>query len=231
MRNIWWGKSLRIVGIVLMAVTAAFTLMGGAGTTCVALNPAGFGGKFAGIAPFQWLYIAFVLVTTAIGVLGVRAVVLLVKGTSDAYRSSMLVLLSGFVVGAIHIITSRALRGGSMPVDMVVYVTVLTLVVFLLFKLPKVWQGVNFVRPSGGDNIGRQAAAIALASTGMLTLTIQFFMAPTHTIRGINYADVWHVTLTSIGIILILSSIITAAKKPHTASNVERLPLPALESR
>jgi hypothetical protein len=48
--NPWWGKTLRTIGIVLMSLTAAFTLMGGAGTTCVALNPAGFGGKFAGIA-------------------------------------------------------------------------------------------------------------------------------------------------------------------------------------
>ncbi len=56
-RNSWWGKTLRIIGIVLMTLTAAFTLMGGAGTSCVALNPAGFGGNFSGIAPYQWLYV------------------------------------------------------------------------------------------------------------------------------------------------------------------------------
>jgi hypothetical protein len=31
------GKFLRFVGILLMGLTAAFTIMGGAGTTCVAL--------------------------------------------------------------------------------------------------------------------------------------------------------------------------------------------------
>lgn len=231
MRNTWWAKTLRIVGIVFMSLTAAFTLMGGVGTTCVAFNPTGYEGKFAGIAPFQWLYIAYVILTVAIGVLGVRAVVLLVKGTGSAYRDAMVALLLGLVIGVMHIATSRLLRGGSMPVDMVVYVTVLTLVIFLLFKLPKVWQGVNFERPSGGDKIGRQAAAIALASSGLLSLTIQFFMAPTHTIGGINYADVWHVTLSLVGAGLILSGVVTALRKSHTASDVERLPLPIFESR
>jgi hypothetical protein len=79
-RNTWWAKTLRIIGIVLMSLTAAFTLMGGAGTSCVALNPTGFGDSFAPIAKVQWLYILFVLVTLAIGVMGVRAVVLLVQG-------------------------------------------------------------------------------------------------------------------------------------------------------
>lgn len=49
MRNKWGAKLLRIVGIVLMSLTAAFTLMGGVGTTCVALNPTDYEGKFAGL--------------------------------------------------------------------------------------------------------------------------------------------------------------------------------------
>src|SRR5512143_170833 len=131
-RNSWWGRTLRIVGIVLLSLTAAFTLMGGAGTTCVALNPTGFGGKFGGIAPFQWLYILFVLVTTAIGVMGIRAVVILSQGKKNSYRYALIALIAGVVVGFVHLFASRSLRGGSMPVDMVVYTTVLTLVVFLL---------------------------------------------------------------------------------------------------
>ena len=44
---------------------------------------------------------------------------------------------------------------------------------------------------------------------GLLTLTIQFLMAPTHTIGGINYADVWHTTFTIIGVTLIFAGIAT----------------------
>ncbi len=188
-RNTWWGKLLRIVGIVLMGLTAAFTLMGGAGTTCVALNPTGFGGKFSGIEPFQWLYILFVLVTVATGVMGVRAVVVLSQGRKNSYRYALIALIAGTIVGLVHIFTSRALRGGSMPVDMVVYTTVLTLVIFLLFRIPGVWQGVNFEKPAAEGASGRGAAAAAMMASGALTLLIQFLMAPTHTISGVNYAD------------------------------------------
>ena len=50
------------------------------------------------------------------------------------------------MVGWIHIYMSRMLRGKSMPVDAVVYTTVLTLVIFLLFKIPAIWQGVDFTK-------------------------------------------------------------------------------------
>ena len=203
-RNKWWAKTLRIIGIVLMSLTAVFTFMGGAGTTCVALNPTGYEGKFAGIAPFQWLYILFVILTVAIGVMGVRAVVLLIQGKKNAYRYSLIALVAGTAVGILHLVASRILRGGSMPVDMVVYTTILTLIVFLVFRIPGVWQGVNFEKPGGEKKTGQQAAAIALGATGLLVLTIQFVMAPTHTIAGVNYADAWHLTLSVVGLALIL---------------------------
>lgn len=204
MRDAGWAKVLRIVVLVLMSLTAFLTIMAGAGTTCVALNPTGFGGKFAGIASFQWLYILlFVVGTLAIGVMGVRAVVLIVRGARNAYRYSLIALIAGAVVGIGHIAASRALRGGSMPVDMVVYVTLVTLVVFLLIRIPAVWQGVDFEKPERASGSGKGAAAAAMAACGLLALTIQFLMEPTHTIGGVNYADAWHITLTAIGATLL----------------------------
>lgn len=206
-RNKWWAKTLRIIAIVLMSMTAAFTIMGGAGTSCVAMNPTGFGDKFAPIARVQWLYILFVLVTLAIGIMGVRAVVLLVKGTKNAYRYALIALALGILVGGGHMAASRLLRGSSMPVDVVVYTTLLTLIVFLLIRIPGVWQGVDFEKPATEKKTGRQAAAIALGASGLLVLSIQFIMAPTHSIDGMNYADVWHTALTLIGTGLVLAGI------------------------
>jgi len=205
-QNPWWGKTLRVIGIVLMSLTAAFTLMGGIGTTCVALNPAGFGGKFAGIAPFQWLYILFVIVTTAIGLWVARVVVQLVRGETGSYRQALLVLACGIVVGGVHTAASRALRGSSMPVDMVVYTTFLTLLVFLLFRLPGIREKIRFEGGDEGGQKGQAAAAIALAATGLLTLTVQFLMAPTHSIGGINFADVWHAALSALGCAQLLAA-------------------------
>ena len=79
-----------------------------------------------------------------------------------------------------------------MPVDGVLYTNVLTLLVFLFFRIPGIWQGVNFEKPSVNQQAGRNAAAFSLVAVGLLTITIQFIMVPTHTISGFNYADVWH---------------------------------------
>lgn len=203
-RDSGWARTLRVIGILLMSLTASFTIMGGAGTTCVTLDPTGFGGKFAGIAPFQWLYALFVIVTVAIGVMGVRAVVLLIQGKQNAYRYTLIALVAGAAVGILHIVASRALRGGSMPVDMVVYTTVVTLVVFLLFRLPGVWQGVDFEKPTGDRKAGQHAAAIALAACGLLVLAVPFVMSPTHTIDGVNYADAWRLSMRALGVALLL---------------------------
>ena len=206
MRNKWWAKLLRIVGIVFMSLSAVFTLAGGAGTSCVALNPTGYEGKFAGIAPYQWLWILFVLVGVFAGILGVRAVVMLVRGKKKAYKATLVALLISIVLNAVHVVASRALRGGSMPVDGVLYMNVITLVIFLIFRLPGIWQGVNFEKPEGDS--GKQAGPIAMGAVGLFSLTIQFMMAPTHTIGGINYADVWHTTLTALGVLLIFGGVI-----------------------
>lgn len=196
------GKFLRFIGILFLSISALFNITGGAGTTCVALNPTGYDGKFDAIASVQWLYILYVIVTVAFGVMMVRAVVLLIKGRDNAYRYSLIALIGATAVGIIHIITSRALRGSSMPVDGVVYATVLTLIIFLLFRIPGVWEKVDFSKAKKKDS--ETAGGAAAIVVGVLSLTIQHLMAPTHTINGVNYGDAFHLTMTVIGAALLL---------------------------
>ena len=203
-RNVWWGKVLRFFGIVLMALTGGFTLLGGIGTSCAALFPTKWD-SMAPLASFQWLYILFVLTGTAIGVWGIWATVKLVRGTSDSYKMSLYALIAGVVIGGIHVAVSRALRGKSMPVDAVVYTTVLTLVIFLLFRIPGIWQGVNFDK--GGDKTSHMAGGAAAILLGILTLSIQYMMASTHTWDGINYADAFNASMTLVGSALIVAGV------------------------
>ena len=220
-RNTWWGKTLRFIGILLMGITALFTIAGGLGTTCVALNPTGFGESMAKLAPFQWLYILFVIVTTVIGVMAARAVFLLAKGKPSSYRAAITALVLGIVVGVIHILASRALRGKSMPVDAVVYTTTLTLAVFLLFRIPGIWQGVDYTNDSSNDKTGKLSAAITLLVTGILTLTVQYWAGPTHTWGGTNWAAVFLTTSIMLGFGQILGGIallILRGKAEITAS-------------
>jgi hypothetical protein len=206
MERKWWAKLLRVIGIILMGLTSVFTIMGGLGTTCVALSPTGYDGKFAGIAPYQWLYILFVVMTLAFGVMGARATWLLIRSKPNAYRYSVIALIGGTIVGVIHVLVSRALRGGSMPVDMVTYINIFTLVVFLIFRIPPLWKEIGFGRPASSNTAGI-AGGLTSITCGVITLTIQYWMESTHTIAGVNYADVWHVQLQLIGWLLIITGV------------------------
>jgi hypothetical protein len=199
--NSFLAKLLRFVGVVLMALTGGFTLLGGAGTTCAALAPTKYDSMKA-LAPFQWLYILFVLTGIAIGIWGVWATVKLVRGTPDSYKMSLQALVAGVLIGGFHIYMSRLLRGKSMPVDAVVYTTVLTLIIFLLFKIPTIWQGVDFTKSKASDS--KKAGGAAAIIVGLFTLTVQYTMGSTHTWGGVNSADAFNTSMTLIGVGLIL---------------------------
>lgn len=205
-----------------MSLTAAFTVLGGVGTTCVALAAERWE-AFSAIAPYKWLYILFVILTIGIGVMGIRAVILLVKGKKNAYRYSLIALVSGVVVGGIHMAVSRSLRGSSMPVDGVVYTTLLTLALFLIYRIPGVWKIVNF--SAGKGSTGETGGGLAAIVMGGLTLSIQFWMAPTHTFGGVNYSDAFHLPLVVIGIGFILLGVFLLARavwNPSTLLEVDR---------
>ena len=220
------GRVLRFIGIVLMGLTSAFTILGGVGTTCVALGAENYP-SMAGIAPFKWLYVIFVIVTTAIGVMMVRATVLLIRGRKNAFRYALISLVLGVLVGVIHIIASRSLRDASMPVDAVTYTAVLTLVVFLLFRIPGIWQRVDFSKSKKADN--QNAGGAAAIVSGTLALSIQYLMASTHTMNGgINYAGAFNLSMTVIGWGLMFFGIkliiLEKQNRPHFQENLSEEP-------
>ena len=194
-------KLLRFIGIVLMGLTGGFTLLGGIGTSCAALAPTNWE-SLAPLAPYQWLYILFVLIGIALGILGIRATIMLVRGTEKSYRDALYVLIAGVVIGIIHIAASRALRGKSMPVDAVVYITILTFIVFLIFRIPSIWQIINFTK--GKTKSNQTAGGITAILLGLLTLTIQYTMSSTHTWNGVNYANAFNVWMTISGLMCLL---------------------------
>ena len=85
-----------------------------------------------------------------------------------------------------------------MPVDAVVYTTVFTLVVFLILRIPFIWQGVDFSKGNTKSNLPAGGASAIML--GLMTLTIQYTMGSTHTWGGVNYADAFNTSMTAIGI-------------------------------
>ena len=191
------GRVLKIVGIILLGLTAVFHLLGGVGTTCVALGAENYE-TMLGIVPYKWVYQLFVVGTTAIAVLAIRATIRFARGKPGAYRTAMWILVVGAAVTTVHIVISRALRGSSMPNDARLYMNLLALVVFLLFQIPGVKTALaldeSSAGPTGGAGLG--AAAIIM---GIATLTVQIWGGANHTINGINFADVWHTQLLVVG--------------------------------
>ncbi len=200
------GKFLRFVGILLMGLTSALIILSGVGTTCVALDAAQYDGMEA-IAQYQWLYIFYVLAFIAFGIMGTRATISLVRGKENAYRDSLIVLISAIVVGVIHMATSRALRdnGSSMPLDFIVYATIFTLIVFLLLGFPKVRSLVGF--ECSGDGGKTAAGGMTAIIAGMLFLSVHMWAGPTHIFDGINLADAFHTQMMIGGGILLIAGL------------------------
>jgi hypothetical protein len=219
-RNSFIAKFLRFIGIVLMALTGGFTLLGGIGTTCAALFPNKWE-SMAPLAPYQWLYILFVLIGIVIGVWGINATIKLIKGVSDSYLMSIRALIAGVLVGGLHIYVSRMLRGKSMPVDAVVYTTVLTLAIFLLFKIPAIWQGVDFTKGNAKEN--KTAGGASAIMLGLLTFTIQYTMASTHTWDDVNYANTFNTSMAILGWGLTLGGALLLLVKEKAWETASRL--------
>ena len=205
----WWAKILRVLGIVLMGITAVFTLMAGIGTSCVAFAAEKFGPNMAPIAPFSWLYILFVVLTTAIGVLMVRALVNLIKMKPGSFRDVVISLVLGILIGAVHMAVSRALRGKSMPTDGVVAITVLTLIVFFIFRIPVIWKELRLEKHEP-DDVNRLAAASMLILCGAAVLTAPLWGGATHTFipGGMNWANAWPVQMNLAGSALVLGGLV-----------------------
>jgi len=127
----------------------------------------------------------------------------LMRSAPRSYRDTIIVLLAGGGAALIQVVASRLLRGKSMPTDVRLYITVLTLLVFLLLRIPAIWQGVGLT--SGGRSSAGLAGNLAMIVMGSLTLTVHHWAAPTHTFGGVNFADVWHVALMLLGWGLVLA--------------------------
>jgi hypothetical protein len=219
-------KIIRITAIILMSLTVAFTLLGGIGSTCAAFLTENFA-AMSSLLPYRWLYQLLVIVSVAIGLGGIRALVGLVKGKAWAYRETLLVLCLGGLTALIQVVASRLLRGASMPTDVRLYITALTLIVFLLLRLPGVWEKLNFAYQEGGHQSG-MAGGLTAISLGLMVLTVHLWAKPSHTFDGTNYLSVWSLPLTAAGWALAIFGAALLAKSipPISSTKTPVIPNP-----
>jgi hypothetical protein len=193
---------LRSIAIVLMALTVLFTLMGGIGTTCVAFGAEKYD-SMKGLVPYKPLYQSLVFISVAAGVWGIFIIVKLVRGGVHLYRNTVIMLVIGAVTSGIQTAVSQSVRGSSAPVNMRFYITVFTLIVFLIFRIPSIWNRLQFDK-SLKNKSSNTASGSAFFICGVITLSTYLWTNATHTTAWI---DVMRLPILAGGLVMVICGI------------------------
>ncbi|NOR90751.1 MAG: hypothetical protein GQ524_10920 [Anaerolineales bacterium] len=204
------GKTLRIIAIIFMGLTAAMNILSGVGTSCAAFLTKDYPPFWdILVAELQWLWQSFVFVTLLIGLAGIWSVVQLVRGKSNAYRNAMILLVLGTIVNGIHVYYSQIILGSVIPVAITLLTNVITLVLFIIFGTPGLRDQIMF--DGEGDPIsGATASGLTAILVGMILLSISSWAGPSHTFAdGVNLVNVLRVPLLAGGSILTMGGLAT----------------------
>lgn len=207
-------KAIRIIAIVLMGLTAAVNVLGGVGTSCAAFAPERWD-SMRPLLSLQWLYQILVFTVAAVGIAGVWATLTLARAQRNSYVAALVVLMVGMILAMIQMAASRSLRGKSMPTDLRLYISVVTLLVLLILRLPGVWQksGMGGVSGSGSWTTPAGMASIVM---GLAVLTAPWWAGESHFLNGYNWVYVGEWQLLASGIGLLLGGIILLGSRRLT---------------
>ena len=228
------GKILRILAVVLVGATAIFTLLGGIGTTCIAFNAEQYGKAFAAFIPYKPTYQAFVVTSIIAGLIGVAALVAMVRGWGWAYWGAIAAALTGMATAGVHMYYSGTIKEisyfAAAPENMRFYVSAVTFVFLLVLRLPGVWQAVDFTAPWRGGGSRKMAGGMAAVAIGLVTLTTPLWAAANHVVDGYNLVYVLEVPLAIGGLALTLGGCLLAAMGSRAESRRAESPVAAQAS-
>lgn len=230
MKNIT-GKIIKVIAIIFMAMTAAMNVMGGAGTSCAAFFTKNFPPYWVLITPvdYRWLYQSFVVLTLALGIAGIVILVGLIRGGKHAYRNALIVLIIGTVLNAIHYFSSLAIIGKAAPANVVFYINVITLVIFLLLLIPGLRKRVDFSRRGKSEDKNTPAGMAALVA-GTVILSTPMWVGTTHLYMGTNWVDVLALPIYISGTLLMVAGMAFLARGAWKSQEQEspQVQIPAL---
>lgn len=202
------GIGLRVLAIIAVAGTAIFTILGGIGTACLAWNGQLYGKPFAWIVPAMPTYQNYVYASVFFGVVGVVVAYALLHGDRWAYWGAVVTTIGCAAVAAAHMATTSSLKGvaflATPPTNMRLYVSVVTLIILLLLRIPGIWQFADFTRPWRGNTSGSASAGLAAIMVGVITVTTPIWAGESHMLDGFNLVYVLYFPLTVGGWSLIL---------------------------
>jgi len=199
-------KIVRVIAIVLVALTAIVNVVGGAGTYCAAFTPEKYDSMKA-LIPLQWLYQVLVFTVVGVGLAGAWSTYSLARAQKNSYGAALTILIVGVALAVVQMAASRSLRGKSMPTDLRLYVGGLTLIVFLFLRLPGIWQASGMGDSASGSGAWQAPTGVASIVMGLTVLTVPLWVGNSHTFDGFNWVHAWDWQLLLIGVALLLGGI------------------------
>jgi len=198
------GKLFKTIAIIFMAITAAMNLLGGAGTVCAAFLTKQFPPMWD-LLDFQWLYQVLMITTILTGITGIWATVKLIRGGEKVYKNALIILGVGSALGLIQFVASMILRGAATPANVKFFTNFVTLVIFLLLRLPGLREKVDFSRATGSSGTSGGLAAFV---AGLVVLSSFIWVSPSHTYLGENWVLVLEGPLLIFGLLLTIGGLI-----------------------
>lgn len=207
------AKILRVLGILLLGMTAGMNLLGGAGTFCAAFsNNVGYRMAFKAIMDYRWIYQIVMVLTIPTGIAGIFALIKLIRGKSDAFRFSIIVLIIGTILGGTQFVASMVLRGKATPANVKFFINIATLVYFLILQIPGIKKMFDDAGPA--DKSEKNAAGgLTAFIAGIITLTVFIWAGPSHTYFGENWVFVFETPLVIIGTTLVVGGFLAVLRE------------------
>lgn len=222
-----FAKILRIIGIVLVGLTAVITVLSGIGTTCVAWGAENYESMSA-LVPYKPLYQTIVVVTLLVGIAAVAMTYGLIRRTHWSYMGTVLTLLVGILVSGVHVYFSQTLRGSAAPGNVRFYLSILTLIVVAVLRLPGIWKHITPHEPTQGA--WSTPTGLAAIVAGIAMLTTPLWAAPTHLLDGYQWVNVLRMPLLAAGGGLMLGGLIVVLTGRSSIRQGHKIPSPMLRS-
>lgn len=201
------GKFLRTTAIILMGITAAHTLLGASGSVCISWFPEQYE-SLVNVVPYKGIYQIATSFTFVSAFIGIWSVVGLVRGKSKAYLLAVSALVLSIATALTKMHYSKMLRGSTMPTDIRLYLSIFTLLFFLMLRLPGIKDKVDLTKSSKSDASGTgTGTGVAMVLAGIAFLTTHLWAGPSHMMDGRNLVLVLDAPLTYGGIALLVGGI------------------------
>ncbi len=207
------AKILRVIGILLLGMTAGINLLGGAGTFCAAFsNNVGYRMAFKSIMDYRWIYQIVMVLTIPTGIAGIFALIKVIRGKADAFKFTMIVLIIGTLLGGTQYVASMVLRGKATPANVKFFTNIATLVYFAVLQIPGIKKMFDDSGPA--DKSEKNAAGgLTAFIAGIITLTVFIWAGPSHTYFGENWVFVFETPLVIIGTTLVVGGFLVVLRE------------------